>query len=147
MGWYFAREIAQREHVPVGIINSSWGGTPVDAWTRIGAIGQDASLMPLFISWGKMIEDQPDALLRAKIRQRAIDDAKAQGKPVPNSPWTPDLASWGPGMLWNGMIAPLTPAAIRGAIWYQGEQNSPRGYQYRKLLPAMIADWRTLFAP
>ncbi|MGD0913121.1 MAG: sialate O-acetylesterase [Terracidiphilus sp.] len=144
VAWYFAREIEQREHVPVGIINSSWGGTPVDAWTRIGAIGQDASLMPLFISWGKMIEDQPDALLRAKIRQRAIDDAKAQGKPVPNSPWTPDLASWGPGMLWNGMIAPLTPAAIRGAIWYQGESNaSPeRAPIYGRIFEDMIEDWR-----
>ena len=144
VAWYFAREIEQREHVPVGIINSSWGGTPVDAWTRIGAIGEDASLMPLFASWGKMIEAQPDVLLRAKIQQRAIDDAKAQGKPVPNSPWVPDLDSWGPGMLWNGMIAPLTPASIRGVIWYQGESNaSPeRAPIYGSLFETMIEDWR-----
>ncbi len=144
VAWYFAREIEQREHVPVGIINSSWGGTPVEAWTRIGAIGQDASLMPLFISWGKMIEDQPNVLLRLKIQQRAIDEAKEQGKPVPIFGWTPDLDSWGPGMLWNGMIAPLTPAAIRGAIWYQGESNASieRAPLYGRIFEDMIEDWR-----
>ncbi|MFZ0304551.1 MAG: sialate O-acetylesterase [Terracidiphilus sp.] len=144
VAWYFAREIGQREHVPVGIINSSWGGTPVDAWTRIGAIGRDASVMPLFISWGKMIEDQPDVLLRLKIEQRAIDEAKAQGKPAPNFGWTPQLESWGPGMLWNGMIAPLTPFPIRGAIWYQGESNASleRAPIYSRLFEDMIEDWR-----
>jgi sialate O-acetylesterase len=50
-----------------------------------------------------------------------------------------------PTVLYDGMLAPLSPLSITGAIWYQGEQNSPRGYQYRKILPAMIADWRTLF--
>lgn len=144
VAWYFAREIEQREHVPVGIINSSWGGTPVDAWTRIGAIGQDASLMPLFASWGRMIEDQPDNILREKDHQRQIDQAKAQGKPAPSFGWTPQLESWGPGMLWNGMIAPLTPAAIRGAIWYQGESNASieRAPIYGRLFEDMIQDWR-----
>ena len=50
-----------------------------------------------------------------------------------------------PTVLYEGMLAPVAPLSITGAIWYQGEQNSPRGYQYRKILPAMIADWRTLF--
>jgi sialate O-acetylesterase len=50
-----------------------------------------------------------------------------------------------PGVLYNGMLAPVAPLAITGALWYQGEQNSPRGYQYRKILPAMIADWRQTF--
>jgi sialate O-acetylesterase len=50
-----------------------------------------------------------------------------------------------PTVLYEGMLRPVAPLAITGAIWYQGEQNSPRGYQYRKLLPAMVADWRKLF--
>jgi sialate O-acetylesterase len=50
-----------------------------------------------------------------------------------------------PSVLYEGMLAPIAPLSITGAIWYQGEQNSPRGYQYRKILPAMIADWRALF--
>ncbi len=51
-----------------------------------------------------------------------------------------------PTVLYEGMLAPIVPLSISGAIWYQGEQNSPRGYQYRKILPVMIADWRSLFA-
>src|SRR5579859_221991 len=50
-----------------------------------------------------------------------------------------------PSVLYQGMLAPIAPLAITGAIWYQGEQNSERGYQYRKILPVMIADWRSLF--
>ena len=50
-----------------------------------------------------------------------------------------------PGVLYQGMLAPVAPMAISGAIWYQGESNAERAYQYRSLLPAMIADWRKLF--
>lgn len=50
-----------------------------------------------------------------------------------------------PGVLYDGMLAPVAPLAITGAIWYQGEANAFRAYQYRTLLPAMIADWRKLF--
>jgi len=51
-----------------------------------------------------------------------------------------------PTVLYEGMLKPIAPLSISGALWYQGERNSERGYHYRKLLPAMIADWRRLFA-
>ena len=51
-----------------------------------------------------------------------------------------------PAVLYQGMLEPIAPLSISGAMWYQGEQNSPRGFQYRKILPVMIADWRKLFA-
>ena len=144
VAWYFAREIEQREHVPVGIIDSSWGGTPVEAWTRMTALGENASLTPLFAEWGQMIDDEPDNILREKNHQRQIAVAKSQGKPAPGFGWTPQLESWGPGMLWNGMIAPLTPFAIRGAIWYQGESNASldRAPLYSRIFSTMIEDWR-----
>lgn len=50
-----------------------------------------------------------------------------------------------PTVLYEGMLRPVAPLAITGAIWYQGEQNSERGYQYRKILPVMIGDWRKVF--
>ncbi|MGJ5817205.1 sialate O-acetylesterase [Paludibaculum fermentans] len=50
-----------------------------------------------------------------------------------------------PGVLYNGMLAPVAPLSLTGAIWYQGESNTERAHQYRRLLPAMIADWRKLF--
>ncbi len=60
-------------------------------------------------------------------------------EPVPRSPYDPNQ----PTVLYNAMIRPLIPYAIRGAIWYQGESNAGRAYQYRQLFPAMITDWRT----
>jgi sialate O-acetylesterase len=144
VAWYFARDIEQREHVPVGVIDSTWGGTVAEAWTRMAALGADASLAQLFTSWGRMTEHEEDALIRDKNEQRQRDEAKAQGKPEPQFPWHPQLLSWGPGMLWNGMIAPLAPFAIRGVIWYQGESNSAleRAPLYGRIFRTMIEDWR-----
>ena len=60
MAWYFAREIEQREHVPVGVIDSTWGGTVAESWARLTALGEDAALNPLFASRGKMLDKAPD---------------------------------------------------------------------------------------
>ena len=145
VAWYFAREIEQREHVPIGVIDSTWGGTVAEAWTRMAALGEDAALAPVFVSWGRMTERESDALLEDKDEQRQREEAKAEGKPEPKFPWHPQLATWGPGMLYNGMIAPLTPFPIRGAIWYQGESNSIiRNYPslYHHVFSTLIEDWR-----
>lgn len=144
VGYYFAREIEQREHVPVGIIDASWGGTVADTWTRLEALGEDAALAPVFAAWGKMTEREVAAQLQEKDEQRQRAQAKAEGRPEPKFAWHPMLDSWGPGMLYNGMIAPLTPFAIRGVIWYQGESNSAlaRAPHYSRVFSTMIEDWR-----
>jgi sialate O-acetylesterase len=144
VAWYFAREIEQREHVPVGVIDSTWGGTVAESWTRLTALGGDASLAPLFASRGKMTDEAAAGILEEKDEQRQRDEARAEGKPAPQSRWRPVLASWGPGLLWNGMIAPLTPFPIRGVIWYQGESNSApeRAPLYNRVFRALIEDWR-----
>ncbi len=144
VAWYFAREIEQREKVPVGVIDSTWGGTVAESWTRLAALGEDAALAPVFVSWGRMTERESDAQLEDKDQQRQRDEARAAGRPEPKFPWHPELLSWGPGMLWNGMIAPLTPFPIRGVIWYQGESNSQteRGPLYDRVMRTLIGDWR-----
>jgi sialate O-acetylesterase len=144
VAWYFARDIEQRERVPIGVIDSTWGGTVVESWTRMAALGADAALAPLFVSWGHMTEREENEHLRYNAEQRQRDEAKAAGKPAPQFPWHPQLDSWGPGMLWNGMIAPLTPFPIRGVIWYQGESNSrlERAPLYNRIFSTMITDWR-----
>ena len=144
VAWYFAQEINQREHVPVGVIDSTWGGTVAEAWTRLAALGQDAALAPVFVEWAKMTERETDVQARLKDQQKQIADAKAAGTPIPEFPWHPQLLSWGPGMLWNGMSAPLTPFPIRGVIWYQGESNSalPRAPLYQRVFSTLIQDWR-----
>jgi sialate O-acetylesterase len=144
VGWYFAREIERREKVPVGVIDSTWGGTVADAWTRLAALGEDAALAPVFVQWGRMTEREEDALLADRDEDRQRAEAKAAGKPEPQFGWHPQLLSWGPGMLWNGMIAPLTPFPICGVIWYQGESNSKleRAPLYKRVFSTMIEDWR-----
>ncbi len=80
------------------------------------------------------------ALAGAWKAKLSVDARPPQTLPIAYENW-PVM----PSVLYEGMLAPLAPLSITGAIWYQGEQNSPRGYQYRKILPAMIADWRALF--
>ena len=144
VAWYFAREIEQREHVPVGVIDSTWGGTVAESWVRLTALGEDPALNPLFLSRGKMLDDAADSEAEIKDQMRQQAEARAAGKPVPKFPWHPPLPSWGPGLLWNGMIAPLTPLPIRGALWYKGESNSAlqRFPIYNRIMRALIEDWR-----
>lgn len=148
VAWYFAREIERREHVPVGVIDSTWGGTVAESWVRLTALGEDAGLNPLFASRGKMLDHGADAAAEVRDEQRQQAEAKAQGKPIPQFPWHPPLESWGPGNLWNGMIAPLTPMGIRGVIWYQGESNSAleRWPLYNRIMRTLIEDWRREWA-
>ncbi|HKD59929.1 MAG TPA: sialate O-acetylesterase [Terracidiphilus sp.] len=145
VAWYFARDIAAREHVTVGVIDATWGGTVGEAWVRLTALGEDASLAPIFEARGKMTDNAADAVALEKDQQRQRDEAKTAGKPVPQFPWHPPvLNSWGPGLLWNGMIAPLAPFPIRGVIWYQGESNSTlaRVHSYDRVMRTLIEDWR-----
>jgi sialate O-acetylesterase len=148
IAWYFARDIEKREHVPVGVIDSTWGGTVAESWVRLTALGEDASLAPLFISRGKMTDHGGLDAFEEKDEQRQRDEAKAAGQPIPQFRWHPPLASWGPGLLWNGMIAPLAPFPIRGVLWYQGESNSAleRAPLYNHIFRALIEDWRREWA-
>ena len=86
VAWYFAREIEQREHVPVGVIDSTWGGTVAESWVRLTALGEDAALNPLFASRGKMLDHGADAAAEIRDEQRQQAEAKAQGKPIPQFP-------------------------------------------------------------
>ena len=70
----------------------------------------------------------------------SVDGRPPQALPLAYENW-PVM----PTVLYEGMLAPIAPITITGAIWYQGEQNTDRGYQYRRILAAMIADWRKLF--
>lgn len=127
VAWYFAREIEQREHVPVGVIDTTWGGTPAEAWTRAAALGEDPALAPVFATWARMTEQQSDAILEASNPQRSGKEASTPGTPDPLIHLSRKLNSQNPGMLYNAMVAPLTPLPIRGVIWYQGESNSSPG--------------------
>jgi sialate O-acetylesterase len=148
--YFFGRDLFQDLHVPMGLIESDWGGTPAQSWTSKPGMESDAALKFLLDDWDKTLAAYPEAKTRYNQRldawNQAVAAAKAAGTPPPNRPGAPP----GPGHpntpagLYNGMIAPLTPYAIRGVIWYQGESNAneAHAYRYRRLFRAMIEDWR-----
>ncbi len=109
VAYFFGRHLHKELNVPVGLINSSWGGTICEAWTSPEALRSDEDFRPI------------------------LDRAKEFNPKNPNQP----------SVLFHGMIHPLLPFVIRGAIWYQGESNVGRAAQYKKLFPTMIRDWRT----
>ncbi len=150
VGYYFARKLHQELDVPVGMLHTSWGGTPAESWTTMDSLKANPLYSDILARWETAMQAYPEAkatydrdLAQWETEKAA---AEAQGTPFekhrPGEPWGPDH-SWQPAGLYNAMIAPLVPYAISGAIWYQGESNAPRAYQYRELFPQMITDWRT----
>lgn len=144
VAYFFGRDIAAKENVPVGLIDSTWGGTPADAWTSFQGLSSDASLMPALASWGTMMDAQTDMWLVQAADKRADEAAEKNGGPKPKHAWRPEPASWAPAALYNGMVAPAIPFGIKGVIWYQGEANgdATRAPLYEKLFETMITDWR-----
>ncbi len=114
VAYYFGRHLHKELGVPIGLINTSWGGTPSESWASRASLEAKPSLKPLLDRWD----------------QSAANDENQRKSPHR------------PANLYNAMIAPLIPYAMRGAIWYQGESNVGRAYQYRTIFPTMIANWR-----
>lgn len=159
VGYFFARDIHQKLGVPVGLINSSWGGTPVESWLSPAAVAGDPAFKVVPERWAQNLADYPankaafDATLA--VWTKADEAAKATGKekyaawqkqnPRPRAPRGVG-SSWTPTSLYLGMINPLAPYALRGVLWYQGESNADRAWEYRALFSAMITAWRGHFA-
>ena len=145
VAYFFGRDIVNQEHVPVGLIDSTWGGTVVEAWMSLDAISSDAGLMPVFATRAEMMKAQADANAIMARNRREDTAARQAGTTPPPHPWRPAPESWAPAGLFNGMVAPVTPYTIKGVIWYQGESNSRLTFapMYVKLFPALIRDWRT----
>jgi sialate O-acetylesterase len=146
VAFFFGREIHARVHIPIGLIDSTWGGTPVSSWTSLDALAADSSFMPVFASRARFAALQTNLIAQQAYEQRAIAAAKAANQPIPKFDWHPNQASWEPSFLFNGMIAPAIPYTIRGFLWYQGETDSnPALFYpqlYSRLFPTMIRDWR-----
>jgi sialate O-acetylesterase len=144
VAYFFGRQIARDEHVAVGLIDSTWGGTPAEAWVSMEGLASDASLMPVFAEWALMANNtaEMEAMRKAEIRED--EEAVKAGKPKPHHDWHPAHESWQPAGLYNGMVAAALNYRIRGVIWYQGESNSAlsRANLYERLFPALISDWR-----
>lgn len=148
VGYFFGRGLHRELGVPVGLINSSWGATLAEAWTSMETLKSDPEFKPILNRWERILENYPNAEEEyqqklAEWEQKA-QKAKEEDLPLPIKPQPPIGPNHPhrPSSLFNGMIAPIIPFAIKGSIWYQGESNAGRAYQYRKLFSSMIADWR-----
>lgn len=149
--YFFGRELHRELQVPIGLINSSVGGTPIESWiaaeaqARVPALKADAD---------KEMRDAPSEEAAREQYERSLErwrqqaaKAKASGQAAPRRPQDPAVQKQrrgGPGGLFNGKIAPLIPYTIRGVLWYQGEANSRpgKGSLYQHQLALLVSDWR-----
>jgi len=147
IAYFFARNLKEKEQVPIGIIDATWGGTPIFSWLSMDQIGSDPGLMTIFSAWSQFTDSLTDRELILQKENREDDAAEKAGKLRPEHPWHQDGIPSQPASLYNGMIAPLTHFAIKGVIWYQGEtethDNPSQSLDYARTFAALIQDWRT----
>lgn len=155
--FFFGREIHREAGVPVGLIVSAWSGSAIEAWTSREVQEDVAELKPLLESWKKKADAYTPEIRKQKekeyeaalvkwrpLRDAAVENGTAKPRP-PRRPLDPGLHHHHPYVLFNGMIHPLMPYALKGAIWYQGETNglTPEAASlYETQLPLMVKDWR-----
>lgn len=123
VAYCFGKQLHDELDVPIGLIASSWGGTPSEAWTSRAALESLPAARNILDTWD-----------RAAKNYRPTDNTSKQRAPADNQRR--------PANLFNAMVHPMIPYTIRGVIWYQGEQNATRAQQYQSLFPLMIHDWR-----
>ena len=153
-GFYFAREVAKALDVPVGLISSNWGGTRIEPWTNAAgfhSVPELKSIADQVDSWDPTTELGSKAHLEFLTKLKAwiplaetAATARQAVPPMPQAP-VPGVDQQQPTKLWNGMINPLVPYGIRGALWYQGEANGGEGPSYTQKMQALVGCWRQAF--
>jgi sialate O-acetylesterase len=133
------------------LIDDAWGGSACEAWVRRDILEKDDKYQALMARW-EQTEKTFDAQKSKSSYDKQMADyreaaakAKSEGKPAPQPPRpanNPLTGNARPGNIYNGVLKPTIGYGIRGAIWYQGESNAGRAYQYRDLFPLMIQSWR-----
>ncbi|MGB7327125.1 MAG: sialate O-acetylesterase [Rubripirellula sp.] len=156
-GYFMARKLQKELGVPIGLLNSSWGGTRIEPWTAPVGFEKVDALADIYDS---VLSRTPGTDRNRDLNQQHvtntqawIDAAKqalATGGAVSPSPaypatLTPFESHQDPTMLYNGMIHAMVGFPIRGAIWYQGESNHGEGMLYTEKMKALIAGWRELW--
>jgi len=153
-GYFFARDLQQKIHVPIGLVLSSWGNTPIEAWISAPMLASDPAFAVVGQRWQQALRDYPEANAKYEKALAAWTAAKEAAPPAaedysvthlrPKAPWHQGEPAT-PSGLFNGMIHPLLSVAFRGVLWYQGENNTVRWDEYRRLMTALVVDWRQSF--
>ncbi len=154
VGYFFGRQLHQTLGIPVGLIDNSWGGSAAEAWVRRDVLEAHERYGPLLKSWDDRVAAFDPEKLKADAQKQLekweadARKAKEAGKeaPVrPRPPQSPVGSNHRPANLYHGVLNPVIGYGLRGAIWYQGESNAGRAYQYRHLFPLMIRNWRDVW--
>jgi len=143
VAYYFGEELFKNLDQPIGLIQSTWGGTRVEAWTPNAYMNNNALYKGLFEeqqqSQDKYIQDSlAFRIAQHKYEQEKTTNTSLAAPKKPKHPNNNNVLS----TLWNGMINPLVPFSIKGVIWYQGESNSNRSEDYTAVFSNMIFAWR-----
>ena len=139
VAYYFGRAIQENLKVPVGLVTCAFGASTAESWIRQEALAARPSLKSLLQEFSKKALEFRDA--PEKYLDYGIALAQSKGGKIPKNP-DPFQDQHHPSLLHNGMIAPVAPYSIRGAIWYQGESNMNTRKLYPDLQQTLIADWR-----
>ena len=151
VGFFFGRYLHQVVGVPVGLIDNAWGGSAAEAWVRRESLETDARFARLMESTAKKEADLQGAGAKTNYEaqlarwRQASERAKAAQKAAPRQPISPRQWLSGnarPGNIFAGMLHPTLGYGIKGVIWYQGESNAGRAYEYAELFPFLIQQWR-----
>lgn len=157
VGYYMARELSIKLDIPVGLINSSWGGTRVEPWIPPVGFQRVEALQNIYQSvvgrtpgsapYAKRLDEHIKSLEDWLVKAKTYKDRREVLSPNPSFPaeLSPYASNQDPTMLYNGMIHSIVGYPIRGAIWYQGESNHDEGMLYLEKKKALIQGWRELW--
>lgn len=141
VGYFFGRQLNQTLGVPIGLIDDSWGGSAAEAWVPREVLDADDRFKNLSEQWKKIEASYDYEKVIADWKKRA-QEAKAAGRAEPRQPQNLMTGNSRPGNIWAGVLHPTLGYGMRGVIWYQGESNASRAYQYHDLFSLMITEWR-----
>ncbi len=151
VGYFYGKYLQEILGVPVGLIDNAWGGSAAEAWIRRTTIENDPRFKTLVDGWKQretyLQSDEAQAKHEEAVAKwkEAVAKAKAEGKPAPRAPQSPERLLTGnarPGNIFGGVVHPTLGYGIKGVIWYQGESNAGRAWEYAQLFPFMIEQWR-----
>jgi sialate O-acetylesterase len=162
VGYFFARDLHRWLKVPIGIVNCTWSGTPIEPWMSAAALASDPRFAVVAERWRADLAAYPArrASYEQSLAAWRVAEAKAAGagaeahaaflqaqrapRPPIGAPDHPYPSN--PSAIFNGMVFPLRRLSFAGTLWYQGEANAVRAPEYAALFQAHIREWRRVFA-
>ena len=134
VGYFFGRQLYQTLNIPIGLINNAWGGSAAEAWINRELLESEADYKPMLKRWRGLrsqLEELSAKTGLTKEQSKQLKDLKTQMS-----------GRHRPANIYNGVLKSHLGYGIQGVVWYQGESNAGRAYQYRDLFPMMISSWR-----